>query len=47
MSIYICGFCDEYKDVDMHGCCENPKDEFSCICEECEVDYQYELENSK
>jgi hypothetical protein len=39
MSIYLCIECDDYKDVDFHGCNEHPKDEFECICDSCEENY--------
>ena len=38
MSIYRCGICDEVKDADEHGCNENPNDEWSAICDECECE---------
>lgn len=37
MSVYRCGICEETKDADMHGCNEHPKDEFSCICDDCHM----------
>ena len=36
MSIYLCHECDEYRDVDSHGCREHPNNEWECICEACE-----------
>lgn len=35
MSAYRCGICEEYKDADIHGCCEHPSDECECICDDC------------
>ncbi len=42
MSVYRCVECDEYKDVDMHGCREHPTDEFECICEDCHTNFVME-----
>jgi len=36
MSVYRCDICEEYKDADYAGCNENPKNEYGCICDECE-----------
>jgi hypothetical protein len=44
MSIYRCGICDEYKDVDFHGCNEHPHDEYECICDDCETEKLPEYE---
>ena len=42
----MCGHCDEYKDADIHGCFENPKDPYSCICDKCDekLENQSEIE---
>lgn len=36
MSVYRCSECEEYKDADEHGCNENPRNEYECICDNCE-----------
>lgn len=45
MSMYRCNYCDEYKDADIHGCFEDPRDECGCICDKCagELECQAEI----
>lgn len=40
MSIYRCGICEEYKDADLHGCCEWKESEYDNICEDCEMNLE-------
>ena len=35
MSIFRCSHCDNYVDADIHGCEEDPRNEYECVCEDC------------
>jgi hypothetical protein len=44
MSIYICGYCEKYKDADVSGCNEHPFNEWENLCDECDEKIAIEME---
>jgi hypothetical protein len=42
MSIFRCSCCDEYADADIHGCQEDPRNEWECVCDDCHTELTIE-----
>lgn len=38
MSCFNCSMCDELKHTDFHGCFEDPKNPYGCLCYECHLE---------
>ena len=44
MAMYVCGYCNEFKDDDWNPGSEDPRETGDLICEDCIVEIEEDLE---